>query len=90
MLIDITEGKACFKSDTKKDTILLHWGTRYTRSLLYKQQIELLSILEAPGEENEKRIEKCRTYYNKLIAAERRKKFAIRIKNKIKRMLGIT
>lgn len=89
MLIDITEGKASFKSDTEKYTILLHWGTRYTRSLLYKQQVELLNILETHGEENSKSIEKCKAYYNSLMAAERRKKFFIRIKNKIKRILGV-
>lgn len=89
MLIDITEGRARVERDPKGDTILLHWGTRYTRSLKYKQQIELLSILEVPGEDSDKRIEKCRSYYNRLMNVERRKEFVMRVKNKIKRTLDI-
>lgn len=89
MSIDITEGRARVERDPKGDTILLHFGTRYTRELKYKQQIELLNMLETYSDDSAKCISKCKKHYNRLIAAERRKKFVIRVKNKIKRMLGV-
>lgn len=42
--IDICAPYAIDKT-TSQNYILVHWGTRYTRELLYKKQVELLNIL---------------------------------------------
>lgn len=87
MEIDITRGKATVNS--KYDTILLHWGTRFTRELEYKKQVELLNILETPDENTEKRITKCISRYDCLMRQERMKRFVVRVKNKLLRAIGI-
>lgn len=87
MAINITKGKATVNG--QYDTILLHWGTRFTRELEYKKQVELLGILESPGEDTAKRIEQCESRYNRLMRQERMKRFAVRVKNKILRTFGI-
>ena len=89
MSIDITEGKAKVEKEPKCSTILLHWGTRYTRQLEYQKQVEFLSILETPDENSKSRISQCKFRYDRLMAAERGKRFAARVKNKVKRTLGI-
>lgn len=87
MAIDITKGKATVNG--QYDTMLLHWGTRFTRELEYKKQVELLGILESPGEDAAKRIAQCECRYNRLMRQERMKRFAVRVKNKILRTIGI-
>lgn len=87
MAIDITRGKATVNG--QYDTILIHWGTRFTRELEYKKQVELLGILESSGEDAAKRIAQCESHYNRLMRKERIKRFAARVKNKILRTIGI-
>lgn len=87
MAIDITKGKATVGGEY--DTILLHWGTRFTRELEYKKQVALLEILETPDGNSEERIAKCASRYDRLMRQERMKRFAVRVKNKILRIAGI-
>ena len=87
MAIDITKGKATVNS--QYETILLHWGTRFTCELEYKKQVELLGILESPRKDATKRIAQCESHYNRLMRQERMKRFAVRVKNKILRTIGI-
>lgn len=87
MAIDITKGKATVNGEY--DTILLHWGTRFTRELEYKKQVALLEILKTPDESTEKRISKCAAHYERLMRQDRVKRFAERVKNKILRTVGI-
>lgn len=85
MSIDIAEGKAMIKNEPKETINLVHWGTRYTRELEYQKQIELLHIVEIYGIKDSGRLRKCRVKYGILMEVERRKKFAVRVINKIKR-----
>ena len=87
MAIDITKGQATVNG--QYDTILLHWGTRFTRELEYRKQVALLDILETPDANSEKRIAKCAAYYDRLMRQQRIKRFAVRVKNKILRTIGI-
>lgn len=89
MRIDITMGEARILSDEPYNTILLHWGTRFTRELEYKKQVALLEILETPDDASEKRIAACTSRYDRLMRQERLRRFAVRVKNKILRTLGI-
>lgn len=66
---------------------LIHWGTRFTRELVYQKQVALLEILEDGGENQEKRLAGCAAHYDRLIIQERVKHFATRVKNKIRRIL---
>lgn len=87
MDIDITKRKATVGG--QYDTILLHWGTRFTRELEYKKQVALLDILESPDENSAKRIAKCAANYDRLMRQERMRRFAARVKNKFLRTIGI-
>lgn len=89
MTIDITQGLARVEQEPKYNVILLHWGTRYTRQLEYQKQVALMNILESPDENNRTRIARCKAHYRRLMTAERIKALAIRVKNKIKRTIGI-
>lgn len=88
MDIDITEGKAEITGRPVIRTRLVHWGTRYTRELEYRKQVELLTILES-GTASQKQIDICKARYRRLITADRRMKFMKRVKNKIRRTLGV-
>lgn len=85
MRVDISNGIAAIESEPKGNTILLHWGTRFTRQLEYQEQIGLFEILESDCDNKEDNIRRCKAHYDRLIAAENRRKFINRVKNKIKR-----
>lgn len=89
MTIDITQGIARVEQEPKYNADLLHWGTRYTRELEYKKQVELLNILEENPSDSTEYIQKCKKRYDRLLAAEKRKIFALRVKNKIKRTIRL-
>lgn len=89
MNIDISAGKAEIVQEPKANTILVHWGTRYTRELEYKKQLELLDIIEEDDPIDDERVERCKKRYARLMAAEKRKQLFNRVKNKIKRTMGI-
>lgn len=89
MNIDITEGLAAVERDLEFQTILLHWGTRYTRQLQYQKQVELLEILVSEYGNKAKMISRCKVRYDRLIAAEHIKNFVKRVKNKIMRTFNI-
>ena len=88
MHIDITKGEAKVTAEPAYNTILLHWGTRYTRELEYKKQVALLNILESTETDKDSQISKCNNLYNRLILQTRIRSFAIRVKNKILRTIG--
>ena len=87
--IDITEGKAEVEIEPFINTILLHWGTRYTRGLEYHRQIELLEILKYDSDNKTDSIAKCKKYYDRMLVVENCKKLRKRVKHKMKRILGM-
>ena len=89
MTIDLSRGMARVEEEPKYNAILIHWGTRYTRQLEYQKQVALMRILEEPGEDHQARIVKCKKYYNRLMIVEKSKAFILRVKNKIKRTVGM-
>lgn len=88
MRIDITKGESKVTAEPAYNTILLHWGTRYTRELEYKKQVALLSILESAETDKDSQISKCNSHYDRLILQARIRNFATRAKNKILRTIG--
>lgn len=88
MKIDLSEGVAQVESEQPYNALLVHWGTRYTRKLEYQKQIKMLEILEEVGQDQQEKIKKCKRKYDRMMAVERRKVFARRVKNKIKRTIG--
>ena len=82
MDMDITRGRATV--DSQYDTILLHWGTRFTRGLHYQKQLALLELMDHPDQ-----IKKCATRYDRLIRLEKAKHYALRARNKFLRIMGI-
>lgn len=87
--IDITEGKALIHGDSYINTILVHWGTRFTKGLEYKKQVELLNIIRLNYDDQNKRIMKCKKKYAILFLTERINKLTRRIYSKIKRTIHV-
>lgn len=88
MKLDITTPKAVVLGDPPERVVLVHWGTRFTRELVYKEQAELLDILT--GAENvQQEIAHCRRKYAGKKAQEKASRLIKRVKNKVKRTLGI-
>ena len=87
MDLDITQGKAIMNG--QYNVMLLHWGTRFTRGLEYKKQVALLELMRIPDKNSPKQIKQCICRYDRLIRQEQTKHFALRVKNKILRTVGI-
>lgn len=90
MKMDLSKGLAWVGSEQPYNALLVHWGTRYTRQLEYQKQVEMLDILEENRQDRQQMIKKCKKKYGRLMAAEKRRVFACRVKNKIKRTIGIS
>lgn len=86
--LDISIPEAIVQSDTPDHPILLHWGTRFTRGLVYGEQAEMLDIIER-GEDVSVQLARCRREYAKHKTQEKAQHFARRVRNKVKRTLGI-
>lgn len=88
--MDISEGRAEITRETPEKISLVHWGTRFTRGLLYQEQAELLDLLEetTPPGDRADQIKGCKHKYKRLMAAERKRIFWSRVKRKILRMMG--
>lgn len=84
MKIDISIPIACEKGTTQ-NIFLMHWGTRFTRLLLYKEQIELLNIM-IEGKNVFLRVQLCRLVYRVKVLCENMNKFKGRVNNKIIRI----
>ena len=89
MRIDISKGRAEITSKPEGNTNLVHWGTRFTRGLLYQEQIELLGIMESVMSDKQAQVKHCKRKYKCLMIIEQGKLFLVRVKNKIFRMIGI-
>lgn len=89
MKIDLSAGLAQVKSEHPYYTLLIHWGTRFTRQLEYQKQINMMDILENVKQNQQKEIKKCKRKYYRLMAVERRRRLICRVKNKFKRIKGI-
>lgn len=86
MKLDISNGCALIPS-RNLDVILVHWGTRFTRQLLYQKQIAGLELLRSGASSSA--LKRSDIRYDAKIGAHRIRHFAIRVKNKVKRMLHI-
>lgn len=80
MELDIAKGKAVIRKSGQQ-THLIHWGTRFTRQLLYQKQVATLALLESPG----KRMV-SNWKYDAKIAYSKAAALSKRVKNKLKRI----
>lgn len=87
MSIDIITGEARIIPEENRKTILVHWGTRYTRELLYQKQEALLHLITIGSGESCSEIKICKRTYDRKIAVAKCKKLLLRVINKIKRTL---
>ena len=76
----------CIPLNTKTD--IVHWGTRFTKSIPYCKEIAALELNLQGAEEKE--LKKSNKHYEKLAFREKINKTKTRIINKIRRMLKIT
>lgn len=87
MALNIAKGKAWIKAQ-EKNTILVHWGTRFTRQLLYQKQVAALDCIRT-----EKPAFICwlsNAGYDIRILRCKAGCFTVRVRNKVKRMLHIS
>lgn len=86
--IDIEKGVAAIEGNYKKKTMLLHWGTRYTRQLQYQKQVSVLNILQDNDINKGKRVKLCKCKFDFLIMLDKVRMLAIRVKSKLLRITG--
>ena len=80
MSLDIAKGSAVIRK-TGQQTHLVHWGTRFTKQLLYQKQVAAMALLDSPG----RRI-LSNWKYNAKIAYSKAAALSKRVKNKLKRI----
>ncbi|MBR4287643.1 MAG: hypothetical protein IKT55_08065 [Clostridia bacterium] len=80
----INKSAYCRPLNTKTD--IVHWGTRFTKSIPYLKEMAAL-MLNLQGA-SEKEIKKSNKYYDKLLAKEKANQFKTRVINKINRTLN--
>ena len=86
--LDISSGKAVVKETPQWETMLMHWGTRYTRELLYKREAEVLCLVEQTEPNDQaQQVQDCRRKYDRMMRAEKCKRFRQRVYNKLQRMM---
>ena len=87
MNLSVPKGRAYICRE-KKDTILVHWGTRFTRGLLYRKQTAALELLQS-GASAWKRLASD-LKFDLQILGERIRRFSLRVVNKLKRMFHLS
>lgn len=87
MRLSPAEGKAWITRENR-NTILVHWGTRFTRGLLYSKQIASLHHLESGSSVLTRVFTEQK--YDLLIGTERTRQLAVRILRKAKRVLHLS
>ena len=80
----INKSAYCRPLNTKTD--IVHWGTRFTKSIPYLKEMAAL-LLNLQGA-SEKEIKKSNKHHDKLLAKEKANQFKTRIFNKINRTLN--
>ncbi len=80
--LDIAAGKAVLQG-TGQQTHLVHWGTRFTRQSQYQKQVAALGLM---GHNGKRRLSDLK--FDLKMTAEKAGRFATRVKNKVRRILG--
>lgn len=84
--MNVRKGEAYVES-LKLNTDIVHWGTRFTKTPLYKKQIAALNIIDRGG--SNLTLVLSNVKYSFLKAADRIRHFSKRVINKLCRMLHI-
>lgn len=77
----INKSAYCRPLNTKTD--IVHWGTRFTKSIPYLKEMAALKL--KINNADSKEIKKSNKHYDKLLAKEKTNQFKTRVINKIKR-----
>lgn len=86
MDLNMAKGQAWIRAQ-EKNTILVHWGTRFTRQLLYQKQVAGLELLRSGASNGA--MKRSDIQYDARMGARHIRHFAVRVKSKVKRMLHI-
>lgn len=81
MSLNMAKGRAIIRKSGQQ-THLVHWGTRFTRQLLYQKQVDALSLAGSPGKRCLSNLK-----YDVTITSGRLTAFVRRIQNKLSRIL---
>ena len=80
MKLDIAKGEARIRP-SGQETHLVHWGTRFTRGLLYRKQVAALEICRSGGQPA-----LSNAVYDMKIVSEKAGKLLLRVRNKLRRI----
>lgn len=83
MKLDVAKGEARIRS-SGQTTHLVHWGTRFTRGLLYQKQVAALMLENKPID-----LMLSNAVFDLKMTADRVCKFSDRVKNKLIRILHL-
>lgn len=86
MELNIAKGKANVLT-YGKPVLLVHWGTRFTRQLLYQKQVAALNLLRSGASAGKLVLSDLK--YDVKIGIKKLRLFCTRVKNKFKRILHI-
>lgn len=86
MDLNMARGKAWVRA-LGQNTVLVHWGTRFTRQLLYKKQVAALEGIRAEKTVYSRWLSDAG--YDIRILGSKAGRFAVRVRNKLKRMMHL-
>lgn len=83
--LDIS-GNRAFCKPLRQKTDIVHWGTRFTRQLLYQREAAVLALMSRRASAG--RIFLFNLSFNLKIYLEKGKRFLVRVRSKLRRMLN--
>ena len=87
MRIDVSVPDATIMREVPESVILMHWGTRYTRGLVYQKQTAMIDILSGDGD-IEKQLRRCRRSFAVKMAQDKCRTLVSRAYHKMRRIMA--
>lgn len=87
MLLDFASRTAALKEAPDNRYLLIHWGTRFTQSLEYREQICQMRILMDGQGSQKQRLDRCRRAFRFKRAGRQIRRLAGRVSSRIRRAL---
>ena len=87
MRLDFASRTAVIRGKPDCHYMLVHWGTRFTQSLEYLEQIDQMRILEDERGKQKQRLDRCRRTYRLKKAVRKMLRLKGRISGRIRRIL---
>lgn len=87
MKLDFAGHTATLREEPENRYLLVHWGTRFTQSLEYREQICQMRIMMDGQGRKKQRLDRCRRFFRYKRAERRIRRLAGRVRSRIRRAL---